>query len=230
VAFIRDEEIAPAVAGTFLGDFRIRRQKAACEGWPVRAPGADFHAPVVADVPSLLIAGERDPATPAAGAERVARTLKRSRLVTIADGGHDIVGMQGEACLSSLIAAFIEAGTAEGLDTSCVARLRRPDFELPEVTVAKADLERLPGSYTNVEMGYTVKVDLLDSRVRLSITQGPPFPPALLAPTSAARFRWEGDGLAPGLVITFQVAGGKAASLTILQPNKPEGVVMQRTD
>jgi pimeloyl-ACP methyl ester carboxylesterase len=215
VAFIRDEEIAPAVAGTFLGDFRIRRQKAACEGWPVRAPGADSHAPVVADVPSLLIAGERDPATPASGAERVARTLKRSRLVVVADGGHDTMGMQGEACFSGLIAAFIEAGAAEGLDSSCVARLRRPDFELPEVAVAEADLERLPGSYRNTEMGYTVKVDLQDHRVRLSITQGPPFPPALLA---------------PGLVVTFQVAGGKAASLTILQPNKPEGVVMQRTE
>jgi hypothetical protein len=66
--------------------------------------------------------------------------------------------------------------------------------------------------------------------VRLSITQGPPFPPALLAPTSPTRFRWEGDGLAPGLAVTFQVTGRKAASLTILQPNKPEGVVMQRTE
>ena len=94
-------------------------------------------AAVVADVPSLLIAGERDPATPASGAERVARTLKRSRLLIVADGSHDNTGMQGEACFSALIAAFIEAGTAEKLDTSCVSRLRRPDFELPEVPVAQ---------------------------------------------------------------------------------------------
>jgi hypothetical protein len=79
-------------------------------------------------------------------------------------------------------------------------------------------------------MGYTVKVDLVEGHARLSITQGPPFPPALLAATAPARFRWEGDGLAPGLVVTFQVAEGKATSLTILQPNKPEGVVMQRTE
>jgi len=230
VAFIRDEEIAPAVAGTFLGDFRVRRQKAACEGWPVRAPGPDVHAPVVADVPSLLIAGERDPATPASGAERVARTLQRSRRLVIADGGHDTVGMQGEACLSGLTAAFIEAGTADGLDTSCVAQIRRPAFELPAVTVAQADLERLPGSYANTEMGYAVKVNLQDSRVRLSITQGPPFPPALLEATSPTRFRWEGDGLAPGLAVAFEASGEKAGSLTVIQPNKPEGVVMKRTD
>lgn len=161
MAFIRDEEIAPAVAGTFLGDFRIRRQKAACEGWPVRDLGPDVHAPVVADVPS---------------------------------------------------------------------RLRRPDFELPEVTLAPADLERLPGSYANTEMGYTVKVDLQDGHARLSIKQGPPFPPALLAATSPVRFRWEGDGLAPALVVTFQVAAGKATSRTIVQPNKAEAVVMQRTE
>jgi pimeloyl-ACP methyl ester carboxylesterase len=230
VAFIRDEEIAPAVAGTILGDFRVRRQKAACAGWPVRDLGADLHAPVASDVPTLLISGERDPATPAAGAERTARSLQHSRHIVVADGGHSNESMEGGACLAGLIAAFIESGTAEKLDTSCIARMRRPDFELPEVAVAKADLERLQGTYTNPAMGFVLKADLQESRLRLSIVQGPPFPPALLVPTSPTRFRWEGDGMAPGLAITFQGNGKQAESLTVLQPNKPGGVVLQRTE
>jgi hypothetical protein len=44
------------------------------------------------------------------------------------------------------------------------------------------------------------------------------------------RFRWEGDGLAPGLTVAFEAGGEKAGSLTVIQPNKPEGVVMQRTE
>ncbi|HSS51013.1 MAG TPA: alpha/beta hydrolase [Thermoanaerobaculia bacterium] len=238
VAFIRDEEVAPAVAGTFLGDFRVRRQKAACAGWPTRNLGPDLRTPVISDVPSLLISGERDPATPAADGERVARTLKRARHLVIADAGHGPEGMKGEGCLSRLVDAFIEAGAPESLDSSCVAGMRRPDFVLrlsspevkidPEVLVAQAELERLPGSYASEEMGLAVKVELLKSHLRISVTQGPPFPPSLLIPTSPTRFRWEGKEMAPGLTVVFQVVGGKATALTVIQPGKPE-LVMKRS-
>jgi len=230
VAPVRDEEIAAAAAGTFLGDFRLRRQKAACEGWPVRDLGPDLHAPIVSDVPALLISGERDPATPPSNGARAALTLKRSRHLIIPDGAHTLEGMQGADCIPRLIAAFIEAGAAEGLDTACLEKMRRPEIPLslgdPEVTVARADLERLQGSYASQEMGMAAKVELVESRLRFSVTQGPGFQ-FLLIPTSPTRFRAEGKDLAPGLVLAFQVTEGKATALTILQPGKPE-VVMTR--
>jgi len=104
---------------------------------------------------------------------------------------------------------------------------RRPDFELPEVKVAKADLERLQGTYASTEMNMALQADVVGDRLRLSITEGPSFPPALLVPTSLTRFRWEGTGMAPGLAVVFQVTGGRAAALTVLQPGKP-ALVMQR--
>lgn len=234
LAFVRDEEIGAAMAGTFLGDVRARAHKAACEGWPIRDLGEDLRSPVVSDVPALLISGERDPATPAAGAARVARTLKRARHLIIPDGGHSLDGMQGADCIPGLIAAFIEAGTAEGLDTSCLAGLRRPDFVLSsheepeaEVAVAQADLERLQGSYTSQEMGMTFRIDLQEGRLRLTITGYLQIPPALLIPTSPTRFRVEGKDLAPGLTMSFQVTEGKATALIVNQPGMPE-VVMTR--
>ncbi|HYN19711.1 MAG TPA: alpha/beta fold hydrolase, partial [Thermoanaerobaculia bacterium] len=230
VSFIRNEEIAAAVAGTFLGDFRVRKQKAACEGWPIRDLGAELQTPVASDVPALLISGERDPVTPPSYGERAARTLKRARHHVIPDAGHSTDGMQGDGCSYGIVAAFIQAGTAEGLDTSCIARMRRPDFELPAVTVARGELEGFPGSYRNEEMGVEVKVELVGDRLRLSVTQGMPFLPALLVPTSPTRFRWEGEGLAPGLAVVFKSDGGKAAALDILQPNKPGPVVMRRLE
>ncbi len=99
----------------------------------------------------------------------------------------------------------------------------------PEVKVDKADLERLVGSYANEEMGFAFKVDLEGDRLRLTVTEGPPFPPSLLIPTSPVRFRWEGEGLAPGLAVVFQVTGGKATALSVLQPGKPE-VVAKRAE
>lgn len=98
-----------------------------------------------------------------------------------------------------------------------------------EVKVDKTDLERLVGSYADEEMGFAFKVDLEGDSLRLTITEGPPFPPSLLIPTSPVRFRWEGEGLAPGLAVVFQVSEGKATALTVLQPGKPE-VVAERSE
>lgn len=226
VAPIRNEEIAAAVADTFLGDFRIRRQKAACEGWPIRHLGSDVQAPVVSDVPSLLISGERDPTTPASNGARVARTLKRSRHLVIADGAHSLDGMQGVDCVLGLIGSFLEAGAVEGLDTSCIDKMRRPELTLsfgdPEVTLAQADLDRLPGSYVNRERGVPARVDLLGSRVRFGIGEGPRY---LLIPTSPTRFQVE--GLPPGHNVAFQVIDGRATGVTLSQPGRPD-LVMAR--
>jgi pimeloyl-ACP methyl ester carboxylesterase len=40
--FIREDEIPAAIQGTFLGDFRIRSQQAACAAWPVPAVSREF--------------------------------------------------------------------------------------------------------------------------------------------------------------------------------------------
>ena len=163
------------------------------------------------------------------------KTLKRSRHLVIADCAHGADRLEGADCVSGLIAAFIEAGAAEGLDTSCLSRMRRPEFALrsvltsaePETAVTQADLERLPGSYANQEMGLTLKVDLREGQLHVSVIQGPPFPPFLLIPSSPTRFRVEGEGLAPGLTVAFQVAEGKATALIMAQPGVPE-VALQR--
>jgi hypothetical protein len=228
VAFIREEDIAPAVAGTFLGDFRVRRQKDACQGWPTRDLGADLQSPVVSDVPALLISGERDPATPASNGERVARSLKRSRHLVIADAAHGTDGMQGEDCYSGLVSAFIEAGTVEGLDTSCIAKMRRPDFVLsfgdPEVKVARIDLDRLPGSYVGKDSRPTARVDIVGGRLRFGIGKGPRY---LLIPTSPTHFRVE--GLPPGHKVAFQVAEKQATGLILSQPGRPD-LVLKRSE
>ena len=226
VAFIYEDVIAPAVAGTFLGDFRIRQQQAACEGWPKRDLGPRLQTPVVSEVPALLISGERDPATPAANGAKVARTLSRSRHVVIEDGGHSTNGMTGNNCLFGRIAAFIEAGSLEGLDLSCLKEMRRPEFATsfgdPEVEVAGKDLQRLTGSYENKEIGLVAEVALVGSRLRMTFSDGYR---ALLIPTAPTRFRFEGIA---GRSATFQLTGGKATVLTLIQAGERE-LVLQRT-
>lgn len=227
LAFIREKDIAPAVAGTVLGDFRVRQQLAACEGWPTRDLGQDVQAPIVSDIPTLLVSGERDPATPASSGHRVARTLKRGLHLVIADAGHSTSGMKGTDCFFGMVGAFIESGRTEGLDTSCAAGMKRPDFVLslgdPEVTVSRADLDRLVGSYADEKTGMLAQVDVVEGRLRLQLVNGPAM---MLISTSPTRFRLE--GLAPSNTMIFQLSGGRATEAVLSLPGEDAKVLKRR--
>jgi pimeloyl-ACP methyl ester carboxylesterase len=145
VAFIREEDIPAAVAGTFLGDFRIRRQIAACAEWPAARLGREFLAPVVSEVPVLAISGERDPTTPPGNGEQVIRHLRRGRLIVVPGKAHAVVGTKGSECVAGLIARFVEAGAADQLDVSCITRMPPLELLLEQEDAAGATVESLGG-------------------------------------------------------------------------------------
>jgi hypothetical protein len=217
VPFIRDEEIPAAVAGTFLGDFRIRKQRKACAGWPVAKIPASFLEPVVSDVPALIFSGERDPATPPAYGAEAARNFRHGKYVLVPDAGHNRNGFKGQECIDALWMKTVEDGSVDRLDTSCVAKMERPPFVLslgdPEVAVRRADLEALVGSSVS-EDGETVKISLQEGRLRLEI--GPEV--ALLVPTAANRFRPK--GFPPGYAIQFERDGEGPAAI-LMKPGQP---------
>jgi pimeloyl-ACP methyl ester carboxylesterase len=123
---ISREDAERETRGTFLGPGRIFEAQKHCASWPRGTLPADHGAAVRSDVPVLLISGGIDPATPARYAAEVARTLSRSRHVVIPNGSH----MDGGVCVDGIASAFIAAGSADGLDTSCVDAIRRPEWIL----------------------------------------------------------------------------------------------------
>jgi len=131
VAFIRPEEIPAAVAGTFLGDFRIRQQIAACREWPAAHLGPDALEPVVSDAPVLAFSGERDPTTPPANGAAVVSHLKNGRLVVVPHRGHGVIGAEGSDCIVGVIDQFLAAGSVEKLDLACVSKIRAVPFVVP---------------------------------------------------------------------------------------------------
>lgn len=141
VPFLDDEAVMNSSRGTRLGDYRVRQQQAACEGWPRGAgkwwsgppagdaPGSgDEPAPI--DVPALVLVGEFDPATPAEWARRAMPLLPNGRLVVIPHGAHSFDRLGVDACLSRVITDFVTRGAANGVETSCVALAKRPAFIL----------------------------------------------------------------------------------------------------
>jgi pimeloyl-ACP methyl ester carboxylesterase len=117
VRFIDEDDIQAASAGTFLGDYRMRRQQAACRIWP-RGEGidADFQQPVQSDRPVLALSGDADVATPANDAERAIRRMPNARHVVFRNQGH---ALRDPACAARIITAFVEAADVKGLDISC---------------------------------------------------------------------------------------------------------------
>jgi pimeloyl-ACP methyl ester carboxylesterase len=119
---------------TFLGDYRLRQQRAACALWPRGKIPNNYTEPTVSDVPALILTGEWDPVTPPIYGDTAAKYLSHSLHVVVPHGGHGFNGLNGLDCVDNLIASFIERGTTTGLDTSCVKAIARKGFllKMPE--------------------------------------------------------------------------------------------------
>jgi len=110
-----------AGSGDFLmGDLLIRAARTQCEIWPKGPVPDNFHEPVSADVPVLLLSGELDPVTPPEYGDQVAVHFPRAMHLVAPGQGH-IVTTRG--CMGDLVAEFIIAGNADALDTSCMASM-----------------------------------------------------------------------------------------------------------
>lgn len=135
---------------TFLGNYRLNEQLAACRVWPHQAVAPTFHDPTVSDVPALVFSGERDPVTPPSNGALAVRTLSHAHHFVIKSGGHGYDGLIGLECVDSMMVHFVEHPTATP-DSACVAAIHRPPFptQLPWTRVISAD--------TNALMGYVGK-------------------------------------------------------------------------
>jgi pimeloyl-ACP methyl ester carboxylesterase len=128
--FIKPGEGERNGANTFLGDYRLRQQRAACELWPRGKIPVGYAAPTVSDVPVLILTGQWDPVTPPIYGDTAAKHLPQSVHVIVPHGGHGFGGLNGIDCIDNLMSSFIEKGTTSGLDTSCVSSISRGGFQL----------------------------------------------------------------------------------------------------
>jgi len=121
-------------ANTFLGDYRLTQQRAACELWVRGSIPSNYSEPTRSKVPALIMTGEWDPVTPPAYGDTAAKYLPNSLHVVVPHGGHGFGGLDGTQCLDDLVVKFVTAGTTSGLDTSCVKNIKRRGFvlKLPE--------------------------------------------------------------------------------------------------
>jgi len=114
--------------GTFGGDYRLQQQTAACAEWPRGAVSNAHRRPTRSVLPTLIISGEFDPVTPPSGGDEVLRGLPNGAHVVMRNNGHPIGN--AEACLNTMVAAFLARGSVTGLDRSCAAAIPARPFVL----------------------------------------------------------------------------------------------------
>jgi hypothetical protein len=219
VPFFDAAEGARMAQGSFLGDYRVRDQKAACAAWPVRPVDRAFLQPVRSDAPVLMLSGEWDPATPPYAGDEALRTLPNGRHVIVPSAGHGFDGLVGVGdCIGPLIVQFIRTADAKGLDASCVERIHRPPFPTRSlaatpVALSEAELAPFVGIY-RAESGFQVETKMEGGRLHL-LVPGRDF---ALIPVGPERFRLLG---VPFAYATFVREGGVVKSLVAEEGGGP---------
>ena len=102
-----------------MGLIQIDALEAICSVWPAGILDPGFNEPLDTDLPVLLLSGDADPITPPRYADLAAVDLGNG---THLIGRHQGHGQIAVGCTSRLVASFVDAASAEGLDTSCLAR------------------------------------------------------------------------------------------------------------
>jgi pimeloyl-ACP methyl ester carboxylesterase len=115
-------------AGTFLGDYRVRQELAACAEWPRYQLPVDFFNPPASTPQLLVISGEMDDVMPPDYAEQFCSKLPNCHLVIIPNLGHgpfDLGVWTAGDCYDVITGRFLNKGI---IDESCLKKMHAPAF------------------------------------------------------------------------------------------------------
>ncbi|MDX1394878.1 MAG: alpha/beta fold hydrolase [Gemmatimonadota bacterium] len=118
---VTDELLEEDVRSGFLRGAVARGMLDAAEGWPRADVRPDLYEFLEADIPTLLVTGDFDPATPPAFAEEIAGHLPSARVLVFPGGAHSANNFDG---LGGIMADFVRSASVDGLDLTAVERNR----------------------------------------------------------------------------------------------------------
>ncbi len=111
------------LARTFLGTSQLDGLQAICRVWPRGPVDADFHQPLHADVPALLLSGGNDPITPPRYAAQAAAASPTASAWWSPGFGH---GQLTDPCMAGVMAQFVSRASVSGPRYGLHAHTCRP--------------------------------------------------------------------------------------------------------
>ncbi|MCS6232280.1 alpha/beta fold hydrolase [Shewanella baltica] len=112
---------------SFMGKTMLEGLEATCEVWKVPAVDDSFSEPISSDIPTLLLSGEIDPATPPSWGELAMEKLTNAKHFVAPYATH---GVAYQTCANNLIADLVRSGSVKDLDGECLKKDVRRSFYL----------------------------------------------------------------------------------------------------
>jgi len=122
-----------------------------CGVWNAKPPAAGENAPVSSSIPTLIITGKYDPATPPAWAKELATHLSQNYLFIFPDNGHTPTAADSTGCAMSMVVAFLD-NPAKSPDHTCLDKMKDVQFIVPYTGTPAVNLTATKG------YGFTYKV------------------------------------------------------------------------
>lgn len=122
IQFLREEDVAPATAATYLGEYRLREQENACRAWPKATLPDGYRELLRTDVPTIFVSGDMDAVTPLWFTARAAPGFANRVEVVLRGHGHT----EWTECVGGKYRRFVESGSADGIDPACPPTPRPP--------------------------------------------------------------------------------------------------------
>jgi pimeloyl-ACP methyl ester carboxylesterase len=108
-----------SIEASYMGVLQLDALEAICSVWPEGPIDPQFKEPLSTELPVLLLSGDADPITPPRYADMAAVDLANARHLIGRHQGH---GQIVVGCTHRVVARFIEAADAQGLDAECLQR------------------------------------------------------------------------------------------------------------
>lgn len=102
---------------TYVGSLMIEGLDIMCPILNVTAVDKSFYQPLSSSTPTLLLSGERDPATPPSWAELAMVNMSEATHLVSPTATH---GMGSQTCAPKIIAQFIDQKSMQDIDTDCI--------------------------------------------------------------------------------------------------------------
>ena len=112
---------------SYVGKTMLDSLEASCSVWKVPPVDASFSEPIKSAIPTLLLSGEIDPATPPSWGELAMEKLTNAKHLVAPYATH---GVAYQSCANNLIAELVRTGSVKDLDGECLKKDVRRSFYL----------------------------------------------------------------------------------------------------
>ena len=126
------------VASTYFGQEMITTFEQSCDIWQMPAVDRSFSDAINSDIPTLVLSGQIDPATPPSWGELAMEKLTKAKHFIAPYASH---GVAGQSCGNELIAQLVDSGSVAELDSECLNNDVSRNFYLNASTVEAIPLD-----------------------------------------------------------------------------------------